>query len=150
MSDYQKYIGQNLYVPAFMTIYFYDSPGVGAKEINHLTSQDPNQAISKIVDIKGKYRPLGEDEIMIGLEDQNGTSWTRYTPGKMFINGGAPLTFSQDDTTALIAPSKAEFQHSVNPLAYAANAIGDMLGQYKVPVMIGAALLIISKFVKRK
>ncbi len=150
MSDYQKYIGQNLYVPAFMTLYLYDSPGVGSKEINHLTSQDPNQAISKIVDIKGKYRPLGSDEIMIGLEDQNGTSWVAYTPGKMFINGGAPLVFSNDDVTALIAPSKTDFMHSANPLSYAASAISDALGQYKVPVIIGVTLLVLSNVVKRK
>jgi len=54
-----------------------------------------------LIDIKGVFRPIGENYIMLALQDDEaGTQWTRYEPG-VFNVDGVPLVITEKELTEL-------------------------------------------------
>jgi hypothetical protein len=92
-----KYIGNNLSAEAFKVITLYNKYK-GGQQVRRLTTR--GGVISKITEIKGVFEPVGDSYIMIGLQDEAGTSWTRYEPGVFNVNG-IPLIISDKDVSEL-------------------------------------------------
>ena len=93
-----NYINKNLGAEAFKIYTLYDKYK-GGKQIKRLTHK--GGILSKIVDIKGVFQPVGDNYIMIGLLDETGTVWTRYEPGVFNIDG-KPLIITDDDLKNLV------------------------------------------------
>jgi len=92
-----NYIGKNLSAEAFKVITLYNKYK-GGQQVRRLTTR--GGVLSKITEIKGVFEPVGDSYIMIGLQDETGTSWTRYEPGVFNING-SPLIISDQDLAHL-------------------------------------------------
>ena len=121
-----KYINKNLGAEAFKIVTLYDKYK-GGKQTKRLTTR--GGVLSKLIDIKGVFEPVGDSYIMMGLQDETGTSWTRYEPG-VFNVDGVPLVITEKDQTELIDMD--------NPIKQGAK---DAANFVKTALLVGGGLL---------
>ena len=108
-----NYIGKNISAEPFKVITLYDKYK-GGQQVKRLTTR--GGILSKITDIKGVFEPVGDSYVMIGLQDEAGTSWTRYEPGVFNITG-VPLLINDKDLAGLTEkdnPIKQGFNFAAN------------------------------------
>jgi hypothetical protein len=123
-----KYLNKNLGAEAFKIVTLYDKYK-GGKQTKRLTTR--GGVLSKLIDIKGVFEPVGENFIMLGLQDDEaGTQWTRYEPG-VFNVDGVPLVITEKDQTELIDmdnPLKQGAKDAANFGKTALLVVGGLLG----------------------
>ena len=122
-----KYLNKNLGAEAFKIVTLYDNYK-GGKQTKRLTTR--GGVLSKLIDIKGVFQPVGENYIMLALQDDEaGTQWTRYEPG-VFNVDGVPLVISEKDLT--------ELTDKDNPIKQGATTVANF---GKTALLVGGGLL---------
>ena len=135
----QDLIGKNIGARSFKVLSLYNSAFPPFKLIKKVTTR--GNILSNVVSVIGRPSTAG-NELMIGLQDESGTSWVLYQPGLFFINGK-----TEDDPKAQwVNISEADIEQAAETNSFT----NKLLKPLKTIGLVVAAGFILMAIIKRK